>query len=546
MAERLDIPRRSVRNTGRRRSSVNAGSEMWSGTGQPAMSNALVWSATVAMVIAIIVLVMLLKSGGSSGKISEERFPAGLGVGQMQLINTQFPVGIGNGQMQLINQNAPYLGLSLSALSPDLAARLGVKVGQGVYVNAVVPASPGQKAGVVVGDILMRLETTDLAKPEDVGMVLSTKMAGEVIKAVILHAGAKQSVHIALTNVPLGIEAGKMPDVPWVGMDVQDVDAIMRIQFNLPDNKGVLISYVAPGSPAAAVGLRTGDMLRRVDATRIPNVAQFQSVIVKAKTGQRLRLSVMRAGTPLEMDVIVGRKPVAAPTVPFLPPADIVVEASWIGMDVAEVKLKDIASLGLPTGTKGILAIDVEGPPATIVGFQSGDVIVAVNGAATPDVQSFLNATRQQTGAAVEIIRGSSHLFISVPPPGYTQQGSKMNTGLDNKFRQVAATTPVIVAALTDENAVNSRIGGENNAQAVVFIDLRQRDTTVVELKQSTPLASLMQQRGASVLLCTEVAPGTLTALKAKGISVYSGMTGKIIDGVTLYEQQGLVPAGAR
>lgn len=523
------------------------------------MNKAFVWFGAIMMVFTIILLAILLKSVGSPGRVTEDskelglaaqqqpiQFPAGIGNGQMQLINTPLPVGIGNGQMQLIAQNGPYLGLNLSAVPPDMAPRLGLTAGQGVYVNAVVPTSPGEKAGVTAGDILLRLDGTDLAQPTDVGTILSKKIPGDVLKAVVNRGGATQSVHIVLANVPLGVDVGQLKNSVWLGVDVQDIDAIMRIQFNLPDNNGVLISFVAPGSPAEAVGLRTGDMIRRVGETRIRDVKQFQSILLKGQPDQRLRLSVMRAGAPLDVDVVLGRRPVAPQAVPFLAPADIVVEASWIGMDVAELTKKDITAFNLPLNTKGILAVDVEGAPASTVGFSSGDVLLSVNNIPTPDIKSFMDATRQQAGAVVEILRGNKHVFITVPPPGFTQQGSKLNTGLDRKFRQVGATGPAILAVLTDENAVNARISGEANAQAIVLVDLRQRAYAVVELKNGTPLADLLQQNSATVLLCGTVSGQSAAALRAKGISVYTGLTGNILDGVALYEQQGLVPANGQ
>ncbi|MBF0483001.1 MAG: PDZ domain-containing protein [Desulfovibrionaceae bacterium] len=469
--------------------------------------------------------------------------PAGLGGQQMQMIDARLPAGLGGQQMQLIKNDGPYLGLGLSDIAPETAASLGIAVGSGVSVPTVLPGSPGAKAGIVPGDVLSRLDNKDLGVPGDVGQILSTKKAGDAVKAVVNHAGSKKSVQITLANAPLGLDLGQGAGGPWFGADIQDIDEIMRIQFNLPDSKGVIISHVAPGSPAAAAGLAVGDMIRKAGETRVRDVAQFQSIVGRGKIGQTLRLSVMRAGRLADADVTLAAMPPSPQTVPFVAPADVVVEAAWIGMDVAELANKDVAALGLPAGTRGILVNDVEGPPAMTVGFQSGDVIVAINHMAPPDVKSFSAATSQQTGAVVEVLRGVKHVFLSVPPPGYTQQGTRVNTGIDKKFRQVAAVRPGIVAFLNSDKDLRSQIGAEAAAKSVILVDLGQRAYAMLELRGQGPLPDLLAQNGVSALVCSDITAQTAAALRQRGIAVYKGVVGSVLDGVSLYESQGLAPA---
>jgi len=469
--------------------------------------------------------------------------PAGLGGQQMQMINTQLPAGLGGQQMQLIGNTGPYLGLGLADIAPETAARLGVAVGSGVSVTTVLPGSPGAKAGIVPGDVLARLDNKDLGVPGDVGQILAAKKPGDTVKAVVNRAGSKKSMQITLANVPLGLSLGQDAGGVWFGADIQDIDEIMRIQFNLPDSKGVIISHIAPGSPAAAAGLAVGDMIRKVGETRVRDVAQFQSIVTRGQIGQTLRLSVMRAGRLADADVTLAAQPPAPQTVPFVAPADVVVEAAWIGMDVAELAKKDVASLGLPAGTQGILVNDVEGPPAMTVGFQSGDVIIAINNMATPDVKSFTAATSQQTGAVVEVLRGVKHVFISVPPPGYTQQGTKVNTGIDKKFRQVAATRPLIVAVLNADKDLRSQIGTEANAKSVILVDLGKRAYAMLELRGQGALADVLAQNGVGALVCADLTGPTELAVRQRGITVYDGVVGSVLDGVSLYESQGLTPS---
>ena len=483
--------------------------------------------------------------GNQQMQLINTPLPSGLGNQQMQLINTPLPSGLGNQQMQLIAQNGPYLGVGFSELQAGASPQQGQKA-TGALVSTVMPGSPGQKAGIQVGDILLTLDQKAVTQPADVGSILAGKRAGEVVKAIVTRDGVSKSMHVTLANVPLGATVGDPGDTVWLGADIQNIDAIIRIQFNLADSNGVIISYVAPQSPAVAAGLAMGDVIKRIGETRISDVRQLSSIISKSAPGQQLRLVVERAGKPMNVAVTLGRRPTAPEAVPMISPPDVTIEAAWIGMDIAELEGKDVVSLGLPRGTRGILVIDVEGPPAMTVGFQTGDVILSVNNVLTPDMQTFSTAANQQTGAVVDVLRGNKHLLLSVPPPGFTAQGTKLNTGTNKKFQQVATVQPVLVGVLAQNKNLQSPVGAEGVSDGLILVDQAKGSYAVAELSKNTVLSSLLQQLGVGVLICSDVSVQTANVLNGSKIAVYSGVVGTVQDSINLYQQQGLIPLGGK
>ena len=479
--------------------------------------------------------------------INKPTFSTGIGNGQIQLINNKtVPTGIGNGQIQLINQNrpgGPYLGLSLSELNEIVRKDLNIPPGTGLYVNDVVGASPAQKAGVKKGDVLLKCAHKQVNTPEAMGQILAALKAGDAVKLLINRDGKKKSFHAKLENAPLGLNTGAIQNPVWMGADIQDIDAIMKIRFNLPDKRGVIISHVAKGSPALAAGLRSGDVVRRFDTTRILDVKQMQSLILKAQPGKRVNLTILRAGRQNSLDVVMERHSTAAGRVAFLGPADVAIEGSWIGMDVTELSAGDASALGLPAGIRGILVNDVESPPATMVGFQTGDVIVAVNGQPTLDMKQFEAATQKQSGAVVDVIRGNKHLFISVPPPGFTQQGTQLNGGL-NKMRQVALTRPATgkLGVLTSSPDLNSVVSGNmGNRTYLVLVDLTNDSYAILGPNELDPLSDVMQQYNVTSLVCSDISRNTAVALTSRGVLVYTGVTGPTMDAIGLYEANQLI-----
>ena len=185
--------------------------------------------------------------------INKPKIPVGFGNGEIRLINKPtFPMGVGDGQIQLIAQNrenGPYLGLSLSKVNRAVTDAVKLPQGTGVYVKKVVEMSPGQKAGIKAGDILIKFDHKKVNAPEQVGRILSNKKTGDVIKLVVNRNGRKKSFHAKLENSPMGLKVGAVQNPVWMGADIQDIDAVMKIRFNLADTRGVIVSHVAQNSP---------------------------------------------------------------------------------------------------------------------------------------------------------------------------------------------------------------------------------------------------------------------------------------------------------
>ena len=486
---------------------------------------------------------------GQNQLINNPTFPAGIGNGQIQLINTPtFPAGIGNGQIQLINQvqpGSPYLGLNLGDVADALRKQLKVPADAGVYVKSVLPNSPAEKAGIKAGDVVLECARQPVNALDQMNRALSLKHVGDAVKILVNRGGKKRSFHVKLEAAPSNLMAAAATRAPaWMGADIQDIDAVIESQFNLPDRKGVVVSHVAPDSPAAKAGIRGGDVIRRLSGTRIRDVKQFQKLILDSQPGDQAQLTLFRNGQYETLPVVLGQMAANPARTPMLGQADITIEGTWIGMDVSELSQGDIGASGLPAGTQGIVVNDVESPPASMVGFQTGDVIVAVNSVPTPDMKQFETATRKQSGAVVEIIRGTKHIFMSVPPPGFTRQGTKIDTGVGNTMRQVAAVQPAAgrLGIITAGPDLNSAVTGCLSASVyLILVDFAQNAYAVGGPIQPGDLPEAISQNRVAALVCTQISPQTATGLSAIGVNIYSGVVGSGNDAIGLYSTGALV-----
>jgi S1-C subfamily serine protease len=92
----------------------------------------------------------------------------------------------------------PFLGVSLTNLTTDIARSLGVQVTSGALVRQVEPGSPAAGAGVRAGDVIVRFNETPIATVGDVYAALRTVDPGNVITLGLSRDGATTQVRVTL------------------------------------------------------------------------------------------------------------------------------------------------------------------------------------------------------------------------------------------------------------------------------------------------------------------------------------------------------------
>ena len=102
----------------------------------------------------------------------------------------------------------------------------------------------------------------------------------------------------------------------WIGVEPRDLTPEIAETFNLKVSQGVLITGVLQGGPASQSGLRPGDVVVKVADTAVGNTAQLLSAVSMLKPRTQARLGVQRGASEIDVQVIVGQRPKAAPRQP--------------------------------------------------------------------------------------------------------------------------------------------------------------------------------------------------------------------------------------
>lgn len=178
----------------------------------------------------------------------------------------------------------------------------------------------------------------------------------------------------------------------WLGVQVQPVTGPIADSLGLKSAHGALISSPQPDSPAAKAGLKSGDIITKVDDKEIKDARDLAKTIAGIAPGQRVTLSVLRGGNIENKSVDLGELKSKPQTLASA--GDTEGGFDQLGLKVAPASSVEGA------GDEGlaVLAVDADGPAAEL-GIQAGDVIKKVGNrqiSSVADLQAALGEAKQK------------------------------------------------------------------------------------------------------------------------------------------------------
>jgi serine protease Do len=147
-----------------------------------------------------------------------------------------------------------WLGVSLQPLDRALAEAMHVAEVKGALVNAVEPNSPAAKAGIEAGDVITRIGARAVTSPRDLAAGVAETAPGTQALVVLVRNG---------TALEKRVEVGENPASRQASRPAEAARPSLGLALAPRAEGGVAITRVEPGSTAAELGLRAGDVILR-------------------------------------------------------------------------------------------------------------------------------------------------------------------------------------------------------------------------------------------------------------------------------------------
>ena len=201
-----------------------------------------------------------------------------------------------------------------------------------------------------------------------------------------------------------------------IGVRAQTVTPVLASGLALPQQHGVILADVLPGSPAARAGLQPGDVVLALDGRRMENGRQFHINVYRHQVGEFVAMEVLRNGQTLNVRVpVVNREdPLINLAGSMDPRTNLVPRLGILGLTLDP----RIASMLPPRRIAGGVIV-VSTVPGAIDsregGLAPGDVIHAVNRTAVaglPELRALLDTLAVGHPVVLQLERQGTLLYL--------------------------------------------------------------------------------------------------------------------------------------
>jgi Do/DeqQ family serine protease len=164
------------------------------------------------------------------------------------------------------------------------------------FLQTDAAINPGNSGGPLLnarGEVI-GVNTAIIQNAQGLGFAIPIKTAQRIAEQLIA-TGKVEHPYLGVQMVQLTPEVKE-----------QLADSPMADNWTIPDDSGVLLVRVMRDSPAAAAGLRSGDVLKSVGGKNVTDPDAVQEIVANTQIGDNLPIEISREGQKINLNIQVG------------------------------------------------------------------------------------------------------------------------------------------------------------------------------------------------------------------------------------------------
>jgi len=261
-------------------------------------------------------------------------------------------------------------------------------------ITAGIVSAKGRSMPNYTNDVKIEsfIQTDAAVNPGNSGGALVNK-AGELVgvnTAIISRTGSYAGYSFAIPSNIVHkiaddlIEFGSVKRV-MLGVTVGEIDAKKAAELKLSAPMGVYINEVAKGSASEKAGIKGGDILIRIDSTKVNSFAILQEAISQFRPGDKTTVTILREGKQMQLPLTFLDSTQATGT-------PVEGGVSFYGATITQAPEDVLEALGLK---QGVLIVEAGQGKMQQAGAQKGTVITYVNDNPVGTPQDVLNIAKK-------------------------------------------------------------------------------------------------------------------------------------------------------
>lgn len=223
-----------------------------------------------------------------------------------------------------------FLGVYAENINRENMGRYQMNQVRGVAVTQVVKDSPAEKAGLRKDDVILRIDGESVNSVRKLNRLVSEMAPDHSVKITVSRGGAEQEVTATIgkrsnSSMVQGLFRGEPRGFKWegdpkvwkfespgfndklfnndftfmlansrrIGVSTMALTKQLADYFGITGGRGVLVTSVTEGSPAAQAGVRAGDVITAVDGETVESSGELSRIINRKKEGE-VALTIIR------------------------------------------------------------------------------------------------------------------------------------------------------------------------------------------------------------------------------------------------------------
>ena len=228
-----------------------------------------------------------------------------------------------------------WLGVEIGEVTAEKAKDLKLPAVRGVVVDDVEPDSPAAKAGIKEKDVITQYDGQLVEGTVQFRRLIRETPPGRSVTLEISRGGLTQNISVVLgdrSDVSVRKMKGKMrnfggaysfsmpnveefPDMPEVmdmrtpilGINAEDLTGQLGSYFGAPNNAGVLVREVRPGTPAEKAGLKAGDVIIKIEGKEVRTLADLRAQLRDKSNQATVNVGILRKGSEIAITVPIEK-----------------------------------------------------------------------------------------------------------------------------------------------------------------------------------------------------------------------------------------------
>jgi serine protease Do len=228
--------------------------------------------------------------------------PTGSSVGIGFAIPATLAKGVADQLREFGRTKRGWLGVKIQGVTDEIAESLGLNKARGALVSSVTESGPAEKAKIKAGDVIITFDGKDVTEMRRLPRIVAETPVGRDVPVVVWRDGKQVNLTVRVGELEEAEQAQVVPAsrtetpqrsgqvrVDALGIALAPLSPESRKRFDIDESvsKGVVVTEVKDGSPAAEKGVKAGDLIVEVGQEEVKTPQDIDAKVKRAISAGR-------------------------------------------------------------------------------------------------------------------------------------------------------------------------------------------------------------------------------------------------------------------